>query len=287
MMGSPLRAIARMAMYFAWTMLLLPVQAVAVALDLSLGWRLPRFYHRNCCRIMGLRIETRGAMSKKRPTLFVANHTSYFDITVLGALIEGGFIAKAEIAGWPGFGLLAKLQRCVFVERRGVRAGTQRDDMLARLDAKHSLILFPEGTSSDGNRVRPFKSALFAAAEHKLDGEPVTVQPVSVAYVRFDGYPLGRTFRPLFAWYGDMELMGHIFEALGIGTLTVAVQFHEPITLAQFASRKDLANHCHRLVAQGVAEANAGLLPARARRRRRLPLPSRGAPRADASPPRA
>ena len=271
-MSSPLRALARIIIYLPWTALLIPVQAVAVALNAPLGWRLPRYYHRICCRILGFRIERTGTISTKRPTLFIANHTSYLDITILGALLEAGFVAKAEIAGWPLFGLLAKLQRCVFVERRGVRAGEQRDQLRQRLEARHSIVLFPEGTSHDGNRVRPFKTALFAAAEHVVDGAPVTVQPVSVAYTRFDGYPLGRTFRPLYAWYGDMEMMSHMFQALGIGTLTVEVQFHEPVTLAQFASRKELASHCYQAVAQGVAEANAGRLPRRARKRRRLPL---------------
>jgi len=271
-MSSPLRALARIAIYLAWTALLIPVQAVAVALNAPLGWRLPRYYHRICCRILGFRIERTGTISTKRPTLFIANHTSYLDITILGALLETGFVAKAEIAGWPLFGLLAKLQRCVFVERRGVRAGEQRDQLRQRLDARHNIVLFPEGTSHDGNWVRPFKTALFAAAEHVVDGAPVTVQPVSVAYTRFDGYPLGRTFRPFYAWYGDMEMMSHMFQALGIGTLTVEVQFHEPVTLAQFASRKELASHCYQTVAQGLAEANAGRLPRRARKRRRLPL---------------
>jgi 1-acyl-sn-glycerol-3-phosphate acyltransferase len=271
-MSSPLRALARIAIYLAWTALLIPVQAVAVALNAPLGWRLPRYYHRICCRILGFRIERTGTISTKRPTLFIANHTSYLDITILGALLETGFVAKAEISGWPLFGLLAKLQRCVFVERRGVRAGEQRDQLRQRLDARHNIVLFPEGTSHDGNRVRPFKTALFAAAEHVVDGAPVTVQPVSVAYTRFDGYPLGRTFRPFYAWYGDMEMMSHMFQALGIGTLTVEVQFHEPVTLAQFASRKELASHCYQTVAQGLAEANAGRLPRRARKRRRLPL---------------
>jgi 1-acyl-sn-glycerol-3-phosphate acyltransferase len=267
-----MRALGRIVVYMAWTALLIPVQAVAVALNTPLGWRLPRYYHRICCRILGFRIERTGTISTTRPTLFIANHTSYLDITILGALLEAGFVAKAEIAGWPLFGLLAKLQRCVFVERRGVRAGEQRDQLRQRLEARHNIVLFPEGTSHDGNRVRPFKTALFAAAEHVVDGAPLTVQPVSVAYTRFDGYPLGRTFRPFFAWYGDMEMMSHMFEALGVGTLTVEVQFHEPVTLAQFASRKELANHCYQAVAQGVAEANAGRLPRRARKRRRLPL---------------
>ena len=271
-MSSPLRALARILVYLPWTALLIPVQAVAVALNVPLGWRLPRFYHRICCRILGFRIERTGTISTNRPTLFIANHTSYLDITILGALLEAGFVAKAEIAGWPLFGLLAKLQRCVFVERRGVRAGEQRDQLRQRLEARHNIVLFPEGTSHDGNRVRPFKTALFAAAEHVVDGAPLTVQPVSVAYTRFDGYPLGRTFRPFYAWYGDMEMMSHMFQALGVGTLTVEVQFHEPVTLAQFASRKELASHCYQAVAQGVAEANAGRLPRRARKRRRLPL---------------
>jgi len=158
----------------------------------------------------------------------------------------------------PFFGLLAKLQRSVFIDRRPNRAGAQRDEMVARLESGDSLILFPEGTSGDGNRVLPFKSALFAVAGLRPHGKPLVVQPVSIAYTRLDGMPIGRYLRPYFAWYGDMDLLGHLWRALGLGHLTVAVEFHPPVTLEDFASRKALAGHCQRAVADGLATALSG-----------------------------
>lgn len=258
MMGSPLRALGRIVAYVAWTVSLIPVQAVAVLLNRPLQRRLPWFYHRISARILGIEIVTRGQPVAPGPVLFVANHTSYLDITVLGALLQGSFVAKAEVAGWPFFGLLARLQRTVFVDRRARGAAQQRDDMARRLETGDNLILFPEGTSTDGNRVREFKSALFSVAQREVGGNPLTVQPVSVAYTRLDGMPLGRNLRPYFAWYGDMGLVGHMWEMLGLGTLTVEVEFHPPTTLAALGTRKALADHCHDLVATGVATANAG-----------------------------
>jgi 1-acyl-sn-glycerol-3-phosphate acyltransferase len=257
-MGSSLRALRRLALYLGWTGLLLPVQAAAVALKLSLAEKLPLVYHRGCLRLIGLRLDIRGRMADTRPMLFVANHTSYLDITVLGALIPGSFVAKREVAGWPLFGLLAKLQRTVFIDRQARRrVPAQGEALRRRLEAGDNLVLFPEGTSSDGNRVLPFKSALFAAAGLKVAGRPIPVQPVSVAYTRLDGVPIGRSLRPYLAWYGDMKLMPHLWQMIGLGTVTVEVTFHAPVTLAQFASRKALSDHCHRVIARGLAGSGA------------------------------
>jgi 1-acyl-sn-glycerol-3-phosphate acyltransferase len=266
-MGSPFRAATRLVVYLLWTLLLMPVQAFAVVFDRRLAIRLPVFYHRICARILGFNIVTRGAMTASRPALFVCNHTSYVDITVLASLIPGSFVAKAEIAGWPFFGLLAKLQRTVFIDRRGPRAAEHRDDMLERLTAGERLILFPEGTSSDGNRVLSFKSALFGVAE-QAEGKGLVVQPVSVAYTRLDGMPIGRGFRPYCAWYGEMAMLDHMWELIGLGVVTVEVTFHEPVRLDQFGGRKGLAEHCQNVISVGVAAAIAGALqpaaPARA-----------------------
>jgi 1-acyl-sn-glycerol-3-phosphate acyltransferase len=252
----------RIALYLTLTLPLMPVQALLVACGSPLARRLPRFYHGLCCRILGIELELRGAPSPARPTLFVVNHTSYLDIAILGAAIPASFVAKSEVAGWPLFGWLAKLQRTVFVDRRARSTAVQRDAIRDRLDAGDSLILFPEGTSGDGTRVLPFKSALFSAADYDGAGGALPVQPVSVAYVRLDGLPLGRFFRPFFAWYGDMDLAPHLWTMMGLGTLSVLVTFHAPVTLASFGSRKALAAHCHRVIAEGVSAALAGRLPA-------------------------
>lgn len=257
-LGSPLRAAIRLLLYLGFTLLIMPVQAVALMLGLPLAKRLPLWYHRQCCPILGLKVERRGQQSEVHPTLYVSNHVSYFDIMVLGALIEGSFVAKAEVAQWPLFGWLAKLQRSIFVERRSAKVAFYRDEMSERLEAGDSLILFAEGTSGDGNRVLPFKSALFAVAEQRPRGRPLSVQPVSVAYTRLDDVPMGRYLRPFFAWYGDMDLASHIWQAAGLGWVTVVVEFHAPVTIEALGSRKVLSDYCHAHVAAGMASALAG-----------------------------
>ncbi len=267
-MGSPLLGLFRLIVYLLWTALALPLQAVAVWLKLSLRRQLPLVYHRTCIRLLGIRLKVYGKRSHDRPTLFVSNHSSYLDIMILGGLIPGSFVAKAEVATWPFFGLLAKLQETVFVDRKVGSAREQRASLLQRLEAGDSLILFPEGTSSDGNRTLPFKSALFAVADLRIGDVPLTVQPVSVSATALDGIPLGRMMRSLYAWYGDMALLPHMWRVAGAGQITVVVQFHPPLTIESMGSRKALAERCWRQVADGVAMANAGRLPTKRRRRR-------------------
>jgi 1-acyl-sn-glycerol-3-phosphate acyltransferase len=273
-MGSPSLRAWRLAIYLAWTFLLMPVQAFGLALRRPWTATLPRLYHRGCCRILGLRVRRIGRPTTSRPVLFAANHISYLDITVFGSLIAGSFVAKTEVARWPLFGWLARLQRSVFIDRRVRSTAEQRDSIAGRLAAREALILFPEGTSGDGNRVLPFKSALFSVADHAAAG-PVTVQPVSIAYTRLDGMPIGRRLRPLFAWYGTMTMAPHLWTVLGLGTIEIVVEFHPSTTLADCGSRKALARHCQERVAAGLANAVSGRRrPRSAARREKTPLPA-------------
>jgi lyso-ornithine lipid O-acyltransferase len=273
--GSTYRATLRTIPYILWTLVLVPAQAVAVLLKLRAAETIPLFYHRACCRLIGLRITVKGTRTQQRPTLFVGNHSSYIDIAVFGSLIPGSFVAKSEIASWPFFGMLAKLQRSVFVDRRMHSTGRQRDEIVQRLEDGENLILFPEGTSDDGNGVLPFRSALLSVAERRFgaDARPLNLQPVSIAYTGLNGVPLGYSLRPLVAWYGDMELAGHLWQLVGLGRIEVAVTFHPPVTIEAFGTRKALTDHCFREVAAGVAGALAGRpqsLPAPAAK----PIPS-------------
>lgn len=257
-MSATLLRLVRVVLYAALTLPLMPLQAALVAMRSPLRRRLPRLYHRWVIRVMGFRVTVTGEPSGLRPTLFVANHVSFIDIEILGALVEGCFISKADVARWPLFGWLAKLQRTVFVDRRVGSTHHQRNAIRARLDEADNLILFPEGTTGDGNRALPFKSALFSVADYAGAHGPLPVQPVSIAYTRLDGMPIGRFYRPFFAWYGDMEFLPHLWTMLGLGRAGVEVGFHPVVTLAQFGSRKALAEHCYRVVAEGVASAVAG-----------------------------
>ncbi len=258
MLGSPLRAFFRLAHFGVFTLFIASLQRVAMGLGLPISRVLPGVFHRQCCRILGIRIERHGRPSRKQPTLFVANHVSYLDISVLGALIRGAFVAKSEVRSWPLFGFLATLQDTVFVARVPSRTAQHRDELACRLAAGQSLILFPEATSGDGNRVLPFKSALLSVAQARPGGEPLVVQPVSIAYTKLDGLPLGRLLRPLCAWYGDMDLAPHLWQMAGLGKLTVEVRFLPPVTLAEFGTRKALANHCRAEVARSVSAALTG-----------------------------
>lgn len=256
-MGSSALRVRRLTIYLAWTVLLMPVQAFGLALRRPWTASFPCFYHRWCCRILGLRVRRIGWPTHARPVLFAVNHISYLDITVLGSLLPASFIAKREVKRWPLFGWLALLQRSVFIDRQVRSTKEQRDSIAGRLAAKDALILFPEGTSGDGNRLLPFKSALFSVADHAATGA-VTVQPVSIAYTRLDGMPIGRRFRPLFAWYGSMVMAPHLWTMLGLGTVEIVVEFHPATTLADCGSRKRLARYCQERVAQGLAGALSG-----------------------------
>ncbi len=240
------------------------VLTVAVYLPLvTLGWRghsrLARLYWRILRKALGFRVVVRGTPVAKGPALFVANHAGYFDILVLGSLLPACFVAKSEVAEWPGFGFLAKMARTAFVDRSRGASLRECGQLRTRLDRGEQMILFPEGTSNDGNRVLAFKSALLAVAETPLSGgTAVPVQPVSVAYTGLDGLPMQRAFRPFLAWYGDMTLLDHMVRALGLGIVTVEVVFHPAVRQADFRDRKALTHHCHDVVQRGMALALAG-----------------------------
>jgi 1-acyl-sn-glycerol-3-phosphate acyltransferase len=254
-----LRAASLIAGFFVITLFLIPWQWIA--LRLRLPWRktIPRTYHKILCGLFGFRLHVIGAPLRDQGVLLLANHTSWIDILVLSAVMPLSFIAKAEVGRWPFFGTLARLQRTLFVERqRRSKTGMARDEIRERLLQGDALVLFAEGTSNDGNFVLPFKSALMGAAEATLEGgRRVPVQPVSLAYLRCHGMPMGREMRPFFAWYGDMAMVPHLWGALQAGPLDVTIRFHPPLEAANM-DRKQLALAAHDVVRGGLALALAG-----------------------------
>ena len=259
LIGSPARAILRITVYALLTLPLLPVQALLNVLYKPASRWLPVYYHRAVCLILGIKVKVRGTMSPVRPTLFAVNHLSYLDIEVLGSLIPGSFVAKREVSTWPFFSWLAKLQRSVFIERKAHASHESNEEIKRRLQAGDDLILFPEGTSGDGTYVLPFRSSFFGAAQvRQKNGKPILVQPVSIAYTRLDGIPLGRHWRPLFAWFGDMELGPHAWQMAGLGEVEVMVNFHPPVDIDQLGDRKKLSAYCHRVVSEGLEASNSG-----------------------------
>lgn len=256
---SRLRAFIIIAAFFIVTLPCMAVQWLFLKLRLPAARSFPHRYHRFVAFLFGIHIKVVGKPVHGEGVLIVANHTSWADIIIFSAVAPISFVAKSEVANWPFFGTLARLQRTVFVERqRRSATGETRDAIRERLLAGDALVLFPEGTSHDGNRVLPFKSALLGAAEAVLaDGRHVKVQPVSTAFTGLHGLPMGRENRPLFAWYGDMEMVPHLWEAILAGPLDVVVQFHEPFSL-DVMDRKTLAARAQEIVQSGQAQALAG-----------------------------
>ena len=260
MNGSRLVGLVRTICYITLTLLLMPVQRMAVTLNLPLAANLPRWYHGWSCRIFGMNIIVRSQPSPTHPTLFVSNHSSYFDILILGSLFNCSFIAKSDMIDWPLVGQLAKLQRSVFVDRKPANVGEHSDEIARRLKAGDSLVLFAEGTTSDGNRILPFKSSLLSVAEQAPPELNLTIQPVSIVATRLDGMPLGRSMRPIYAWYGDMPLLPHAWSAMKAGRLTIEIEFHEPFN-ADGMGRKQITARCEDVVERGVVRAVTGRAP--------------------------
>ena len=237
------------------TLPLMAVQQVFLWFWPAMARRFPMHYHRMLARLLGIRINAKGHPPPEGPTLIVSNHLGWLDIVVLSAVTPLSFVAKREVAGWPLFGSLARLQRTVFVDRERRHAtGAGRDDMQERLKAGDTLVLFPEGTSSDGFRMLPFKSSFFGAAA--LPG--VTVQPMTLAIQGHRGNPIPRHLMPFYAWYGDMNLAPHLWEALNRGPIEATVEFHQPLSLSGETSRKALAAHAEQLVREGLVRVMRG-----------------------------
>jgi len=255
-----LRVIRRGLAVALWTLPGLLAQSLLIRLPGRAKIIFARRYWAGVAALIGLQVRLVGrpatpASTGGRPVLFVSNHSSWLDIPVLGGRLEACFVSKDDVTGWPVVSLIARLGRTVYVRRRRASVERERDDMQARLRGGDNLILFPEGTTSDGSRVMPFRSAFLSAALLPVTpgGLPPIVQPVSVVYDRLGGLPTGRHSRPVFAWYGAMEMGSHFWRLARHRGLRATILLHAPIDPAAFADRKALSRAVWRVVADGAA----------------------------------
>lgn len=238
---------------------LVPIQLLCLWRKHPLRNRMPRMWHGVALRLMGVKVVTRGAPETRRPMLIVSNHSSWLDILVLGSVADVTYVAKAEVRDWPVFGLLARLQRSIFIVREQKRKSQdQADEIAERMNAGEVVVLFPEGTTSDGNRLFTTKSTLFAAATSAVAYSPtghVHVQPVAIAYTRIHGMPMGHYHRPVAAWPGDVELLPHLRQVLETGALDADVNFGPAIEVTPATNRKQLAQTAEEEIRRLLTEA--------------------------------
>ena len=266
-LGRGARALLRAILIVAWTAVSICTQAVLLAVPGRGKVDFARLYWAGVCALIGMQVRMLGAPAgvsdggtSGRPVIYVSNHSSWIDVVVLGGRLRGCFVSKNDVARWPVLGTVARLGRTVFVSRNRAATASEKLAMTARLCGGDDLILFPEGTSSDGSRVLPFHSTFFALAKPVLEredrpgsGKGPLIQPISLVYDRLAGMPVGRAGRPVFSWFGDMDLGSHFWRLAQWRGMRATVLLHEPLDPADFASRKELAAAAWMAVAVGAA----------------------------------
>jgi 1-acyl-sn-glycerol-3-phosphate acyltransferase len=196
-------------------------------------------YYRMLCRLLKVRIHVVGAPARGQPTLILGNHVSWLDIPVISAICPVAFIAKREVASWPIVGPAARLLNTVFVDRtRRQQTAEVNAEIAQRLGGGDPVVLFAEGTSSDGNRVLEFRSALVGAIAQVDPAQRVLLQPMSISYTRLQGMPMDRRNRTLVAWYGDLDFTPHFKAFVRHGVVDVTVTFGDPVPAQDGADRK-------------------------------------------------
>ncbi len=244
------RAVISMMLLVLWVLFMLVVYSFCQLLFSKYINTIYTTFHRGCCWIFSMKCHVEGDISNHQPTLFLSNHISYLDVFVLGSVWPSYFIAKSEVASWPVLGWLAKKQNTLFFERNGQKIRGQLVAMTEHFSQEKSLTLFPEGTSTEGEHVEPFKSSLLQSVEN-IDTQ-VLIQPVTVAYTNYQNKPMNRFIRDHYAWYAKMPFGSHFFSALGMGKSDVKIIFHPTVRLDDFESRKECAFHCWQQVSDGL-----------------------------------
>ena len=242
--------------FFSVTPVLISIQWLLGKLRLP-GWGfIASNYYRVLRSLLRINVHVAGNPVRDRAVLFVSNHVSWADIIVIGSLAPVAYVAKSEVGSWPLVGLAARAQRTIFVVRsRRQQTGDAISEIVERLASGTSVVLFAEGTSSDGNRVLPFRSALIGAvkeagsrAEHGI-----LIQSMSICYTALNGIPMGRQHRSTVAWYGDLDFMPHIRALLARGAVDAMVSYGDPVAADGTADRKAMAKSLEDEVRQTTA----------------------------------
>lgn len=223
---------------------------------------IPRWFHAMGAKFLGMKVTVIGEPSHDRPTLIVSNHVSWTDIIAVGSKADVTFVAKSEIQHWFFVGFMASLQRTLYVDRKK-RSDAKRvsQEMGKRMASGGAVLLFAEGQSDLGTHVLPFRSALIGAAQHAMEeagATEVMIQPLTIAYTKLQGLPVGRTDRSFIAWIKSKSVKQNLKEILTGGTREVTLAFGTPRPLTAGADRKTLAKQTETEVRRMLVALNRG-----------------------------
>jgi 1-acyl-sn-glycerol-3-phosphate acyltransferase len=247
--------VTRLLIIVAWTVPAMLIQSVLLLLPGRGKERFALQYWRVVGFVLGLRLTVLGSPAAGRPALYIANHCSWIDIVALGSVLPGCFVAKGAIAHWPVISWIAKLGRTVFVSRERGSVQRERNALSARLAAGDNIILFPEGTTSDGSRILKFSPAFLILAD---DPAKPCVQLVTIVYDGLEGLPVRKRDRPAISWYGDMDLASHYNRIGRRRRFHATIVLDAPLRPGTFGSRKELSAALEARLAHNAAALRQG-----------------------------
>ena len=257
-----LRALFFIFVYTPFMLVGIPLQFIITRLGLPFWNWLPRIFHRCGCIFLGMRVTLIGTPAHGRPTLLTSNHISWTDIIAIGSVADVTFVAKSEIKKWFFVGFMASLQRTIFVDRnRRTEAHKTSREIGRHMAQGNAVLLFAEGQSDLGTHVLPFRSALIGAAQHAMEeagAKEVSIQPLTVAYTKLQGLPVGRSDRTLIAWIKGKTIGQNIREILTGGTREVTVAFGIPRPLEHGDDRKAITRVAEADVRRALVALNRG-----------------------------
>ncbi|ODT72798.1 MAG: hypothetical protein ABS75_03075 [Pelagibacterium sp. SCN 63-23] len=256
------RALFFLIVFVPFLLVVIPLQALILALRLPFWPLLPRLFHRLGCLFLGLRVRVIGKPSTGGPTLLVSNHISWTDIVAIGSVADVTFVAKREVGDWPFVGMMANLQRTIYVDRtRRSDAGRTAEAMGQRMAGGNAVLLFAEGQSDIGTHVLPFRSALIGAAQHAMidaGAKDVLVQPLTIAYTKLQGLPVSRNERSLIAWIKSKSVRQNVVDILSGPVKDVVIAFGTPLTLSENDNRKAVSKAAENQVRAMLVALNRG-----------------------------
>ena len=202
--------------------------------------RLTRWFLARLANALPFRVRVEGELPQQ-PMLWVANHVSWSDIPLLGALTPLSFLSKAEVRDWPVAGWLANKAGTLFIRRGSGDSSQVNQQLAAHLQQERHLLIFPEGTTTDGTALRTFHGRLLSSA---IDSG-VPLQPVAIRYLR-DGQPC-----PIAPWVGDDGMLDHLLRMLSSDIAEVEIRLLSPLS-SQDSSRNQLARQAQEAIARAL-----------------------------------
>lgn len=243
----PIIACFKLFAFVTWSLIMIPLMGLWRFFfgRFKIFYIMPRLYSNISCLIFNIKVKVHGDCLRDGHVIFVGNHLSYIDICVIGANLQATFISKAEVRGWPIFGILGALAKTVYIERSPTALPEAINSIKKSLESGRSLILFPEATSTNGRSVIPFKSSLFEIFLNPEIKDKLVVQPFTLSIDPPQNHDL-------YAWYGDMEMPPHLWQLANSKGVNLTLAFHQPRAAKNYDDRKEFAKDCHKDVLKGL-----------------------------------